>query len=180
MSANNKADAYETDGETPDVQCSICLDEITDVCHTDMCTFLLRMSDAVVDGRVVLFAVQNEFQERTPFVHRRRTVPGTRRSCTVARTQIPIRRDDNSRSGVYHQDVWAVPLSDSNGGLGGVSYRFFRDNPEQTIRLREFAHRDVSQRPNHRVPDECNNDFDFRSRNNGRILYQTLRTTFLS
>jgi len=40
--------------------------------------------------------------------------------------------------------MWAEPLSDSNGGFRGVNSRFFRDNPEQTNRMRVFIHREVS------------------------------------
>jgi len=47
------------------------------------------------------------------------------------------------REVVYHQNMWSEPLSDLNGRFRDVSSRFFRDNPEQTIRLQEFIYREI-------------------------------------
>jgi len=47
------------------------------------------------------------------------------------------------RRAVYSENMWAEPLSDMTGRFRDVNAQFFRENPEQTIRVQEFVRREV-------------------------------------
>lgn len=162
MSTNSKAETNENNGEnlevakqsedpeTPDMQCSICLNEIINVCYTDMCrhsfcyaclTQWLMIKSICPLCKTNFNSIRHSFTEDG--LYQVLEVTSQLNDTPTSEESVESFFSIITRAVFYHRNMWAEPLSDSNGRFRGFNSRFYIENRGEFTRLSEFIHREL-------------------------------------